>query len=836
MNDALNIWRKIFPFATAVLVFVLITIAYFNPILEGKRLDQHDITMWKGMSKEILDFREENNSEPLWTNSMFGGMPAWQISVIYTGNLMRYVKKIVTFGMPYPLSAVFMYFLGFYILLLVMKVDPWLSMAGALAFGFSSYFFIILGAGHSSKAIAIGFMAPVLAGIILAFQGKYAKGGLLTAIALALELEANHLQITYYLLLLVIILGIFQLIDAIRFKTFPNFFKASGVLIIAALLAVMTHGTNLYATWEYGKESMRGTPVLTKDVADQTKGLDRSYITHWSYGIGETWSLLIPNAKGGGSAMIGATNPALDKADRNFKQALAQQNAYWGDQPGTSGPVYSGAIVMFLFVLGLFFVKGKYKWILLGGTILSILLGWGKNFMPFTDFFLDYIPGYNKFRAVSMTLVLADLTLPLLGFLGLYQIFKNPALVKEKQKWFFTAFGITGGLSLLFYLMPGVFFNFFSEFEIEQFTRMRQSNPADANQINIFMSELEAVRMSIFQKDAIRSFFYITLAAGLIYAFGIQKLKQNWLTAALTLLILADMVTISTRYLNSNNFVAKRKAEVPFQASTANHEIMKDTDPNFRVLDMTTSTFNDAGAAYFHHSIGGYHGAKLQRYQDLIEHHIQSEMTAISDVMRDNPTLGALQGVMNESKVLNMLNTRYIIFNPQSPPIRNISAFGNAWAVEKIEWVNTPNEEIDALAYHDLRNTAIVHKEFESLLDGFKPVSGVGSKVNLTSYKPNHLTYKTELSAESLVVFSEIWYTAGWKAYIDGTEQPLIRANYALRALRVPAGTSQIDLKFEPKVWAIGQKVSLVSSVLLLLLIAAWAFSELKSRKKPEQQ
>ncbi|MDP2237599.1 MAG: YfhO family protein [Bacteroidales bacterium] len=835
MNDALNIWRKIFPFATAVLVFVLITIAYFNPMLEGKRLDQHDITMWKGMSKEIIDFREENKSEPLWTNSMFGGMPAWQISVVYTGNLMRYVKKIVTLGLPYPLSAVFMYFLGFYILLLVLKVDPWLSMAGALAFGFSSYFFIILGAGHSSKAIAIGFMAPVLAGIVLAFRGKYAQGGLLTAIALALELEANHLQITYYLALLVVITGIFQLIDAIRFKTFPNFLKASGVLIIAALLAVLTHGTNLYATWEYGKESMRGAPVLTKDVTDQTKGLDRSYITHWSYGIGETWSLLIPNAKGGGSAMIGATNPALENADRNFKQALAQQNAYWGDQPGTSGPVYTGAIVMFLFVLGLFFVKGKYKWILLGGTILSILLGWGKNFMPFTDFFLDYIPGYNKFRAVSMTLVIADLTLPLLGFLGLYQIFKKPELFKEKQKWFFVAFGLTGGLSLIFYLLPGVFFNFFSAFELEQFTRMKQSNPADAGQINLFMSELEAVRMHIFKKDAIRSFLYITLAASLIYAFGIQKLKQNWLTAALTLLILADMVTINTRYLNSNNFVAKRKAEVPFQATTANQEILKDIDPNYRVLDLTASTFNDAGAAYFHHSIGGYHGAKLQRYQDMIEHHIQSEMKAITDVLGQKPTLSALQEVLNESQVLNMLNTRYIIFSPQSPPIRNISAFGNAWAVDKIEWVETPNDEIDALAYHDLRNTAVVHKEFSSLLEGFNPVAGNSAKIQLTSYEPNHLIYSAELSHESLVVFSEIWYTAGWKANIGGVEQPLIRANYALRALRVPSGTSQIELKFEPKVWAIGQKVSLVSSTLLLLLLVAWVVSELKGRKMPEQ-
>lgn len=828
MNKALNIWRKLFPFATAILVFIFITIAYFSPMIEGKRLNQHDITMWKGMSKEISDFREKTGEEPLWTNAMFGGMPAWQISVIYNGNLIRYVKKIVTFGLPYPASTVFMYFFGFYILLLVMKVDPWLSMAGALAFGFSSYFFIILGAGHSSKAFAIGYMAPVLAGIILSYQGKYIKGGLLTAIALALELESGHLQITYYLLLLIIILGLLQFIDAIRFKTLPGFFKASGLLIAAAALAVLTHGTNLYATYEYGKETMRGKPVLTKDIEDQTKGLDRSYITHWSYGVGETWSLLIPNAKGGASAMIGNSHPALENADRNFKPALAQQNAYWGDQPGTSGPVYTGAIVMFLFFLGLFFVKGKYKWILLVGTILSIMLGWGKNFMPFTDLFLDYIPGYNKFRAVSMTLVIADLTIPLLGFLGLYQIFKNPSIFNEKSKWFYVAYGLTGGFALLFYLVPGLFFNFFSASEIEQFSNLKQSNPSESGQIDLFMSQLELVRMQIFKKDALRSFFFITLAAGLIFAFGLNKIKQHWLTAALTLLILADMVTINTRYLNSNNFVSKRKAEFPFQPSKANNEILKDIDPNFRVLDITKSTFNDSETSYFHHSIGGYHGAKLQRYQDMIEHYIQPEISDLTSVMRDNLTLGAIQDRLGQSQILNMLNTRYIIFNPQAQPIRNMYAFGNAWPVSNIHWVDSPNNEIDALEKQDLITTAVISKEFASILEGLVPTTDDSDEILLKEYEPNHLTYKAQLANESLVVFSEIWYTLGWKAYINETEQPLIRANYALRALKVPAGDSEIVMRFEPKVWKVGEKISLASSSFLLLLVFAWLFIELK--------
>jgi len=828
-------WQKLLPYISAIIIFITISVVYFHPMLEGKRLDQHDITMWKGMSKEIADYREQTGEEALWTNSMFGGMPAWQISVVYTGNLVRYIKNLIYKILPYPIGTVFMYFLGFYILLLVLRIDPWLSLAGAVAFGFSSYFFIILAAGHSSKAMAIGFMAPVIAGIVLAFRGKYIQGGLLTALALAFELEANHLQITYYLLLLVVILGIVQLIDAIRFKTIPHFLKASGILLLSALFAVLINGTNLFASWEYGKETMRGAPVLSKNIEDQTKGLDRSYITHWSYGIGETWSLMIPNAKGGATAMIGATHPSLEHADRNFRQAIAQQNAYWGDQPGTSGPVYVGAIIVFLFFLGLFFVKGKYKWILLAATLLSILLGWGKNFMPFTDFFLDYIPGYNKFRAVSMTLVLAEFTIPLLGFMGLYVLYKNPALIKEKSKWFYTAFGLTGGLSLLFYLFPTIFFNFFSSFELQQFDILRQSNPADTGQINFFIAELEKVRISIFRKDSIRSFLFISLAAALIVAYGKNRLRQHALTASLILLILIDMASVSSRYLNSNNFVSKRKVETPFQASAANTAILKDTDPGYRVLDLTVSTFNDAGASYFHHSVGGYHGAKLQRYQDLIDHHLQAEILAINTVMRDSPDLLSIQEVLRNNQALNMLNTRYLIFNPQSPPIRNIYAFGDAWPVDEIIWVDSPDQEIELLESYELSKTAIIHHEFKELIPEQTASDSISGTVQLTSYRPNELIYHADLNQEGIVVFSQVWYTAGWKAYVNGQEQPLIRADYILRALVLPEGQSEIVMKFESKVWKIGQKVSLASSSLLFLLIIAWALTVWRRKNRVDQ-
>jgi hypothetical protein len=832
-NDKFRTTRFWLPVLIAILGFLLITIAYFNPLLEGKRLDQHDIVMWKGMSKEIIDFRKETGEEPLWTNSMFGGMPAWQISVVYGSNLMRYAKKVVQLWLPYPANAVFLYMLGFFVLLLVLRIDPWLSMSGAIAFAFSSYFFIILGAGHTSKAFAIGYMAPVLAGVFLAFKGKYLWGALLASFALALQLEAGHLQITYYLLLVIILSGLVFLAEAVLFKTLPVFFKASGILILGAVIATLTHSTNLYGTYEYGRESMRGAPVLTKNIEGQTKGLERSYITHWSYGIGETWSLLIPNAKGGGTAMIGPNHPALQSADRGMRQALSQQNAYWGDQPGTSGPVYAGAIVVFLFVLGLFFVKGKYKWILLLATILSILLSWGKNFMPFTDFFLDYIPGYAKFRAVSMTLVIADLTLPLLGFLGLYYIYRNPLLIKEKRLYFWLGYGLTGGLALMFYLLPTTFFSFFSKFEIEQFTQIQQENPGDAMQISLFMSQLEAVRVSIFKADALRSFFFVTAAAVVIYLYSITKIKSYWLTAAITVLILFDMVPVAQRYLNNDNFVPKRKFENPFQPTQADKEILND-DAVFRVLDLTKNTFNDASTSYFHQAVGGYHGAKLQRYQDIIDYYLQNEIRAVSAVFNDSPNLRSINAVLAGQQVLNMLNTKYIIFNPATAPLINSHAFGNAWLAQNIKWVQTPDGEIDALRTSDLKTTAVLHDEFRLMLSAFNPQFDSLSSIKQTHYAPNNLKYEFTSEHDQLVIFSEIWTSKGWNLYVDGTKYDLLRANYLLRAALIPAGNYQIEMRYEPKVWIIGERISLASSLLLVILMVGVFAYQLLFRNKAE--
>ena len=804
--------KKALWIALCIVAFAVITLVYFSPIMQGKRLKQHDIEMYKGMSQEIVDFKAKTGEQSLWTNSMFGGMPAWNISVPQNSNLMTYVNKTLSLGFPHPIGAVFISMLGFFILLLVLDCSVWISFIGALAYGFTSYLFIVIGAGHNSKAMAMAYMAPVIAGILLTYKGKYLWGAVLTAIALALEIRAGHLQITYYLLLIVVCIIIAELIETIKEKKYQHFLKASGILVGVAIIAILTSTTTLYANYEFGKETMRGKPVLTKNVTNQTKGLDRDYVTQWSYGIGETWSLMIPNAKGGASGYIGNKNSALDKCDARFRSTIAQQNAYWGDQPGTSGPVYVGAIVCFLFVLGLFVVKGKYKWVLLAATILSILLSWGKNFMGFTDFFLDYIPGYNKFRAVSMTLVIAEVCMPLLALLALAEIFKNPEALKENRKYVYISLGITGGLCLLFYAMPQTFFSFLSADEAYQFKQLQAGQ--DGAVYATFAAELEKVRAAIFKHDAIRSFLYIYVAAILILLSISGKLNKNVMFGGLVLLVVADMFTIDKRYLNNNNFIAKSKADKPFVMSDVDKQILQDKDLDYRVLNLTLSTFNDASTSYFHKSIGGYSGAKLRRYQDVIDRYLSK-----SDV--------------NYWKVLNMLNTRYIIYakDGQKKLSRNYEAFGNAWIVGDIKWVATPNEEIDAIADTDVHEVAIVNNEFKSLVGDFKasPAEGV---VKLVEYKPNQLKYQFDSSKDELVVFSEIWTKKGWKMWIDGVESPLFRSDYILRSAIVPAGQHEIVMRYEPSIWRIGNAIQLITSLLILLGLVAVCYFSIKNCKK----
>ena len=813
-------------YISAIVIFLIITLVYFSPLLEGKKLKQHDITMFKGMSKEIADYRDATGEEALWTNSMFGGMPAWQISVRSSGNLTTYIGKIVTLGLPFPANAVFIYFLGFFVLMLVLKIDPWVALIGSIAFALSSYFFIILGAGHTSKAYAIGYMAPVLAGIILAFRGKYWQGSLLTAVALALEIKSGHLQITYYLLIIVIVYGVYKLIEAITSKQYAHFLKASGFLLVAAMLAVLTHTTNLWSTYDYGQDTMRGKPELTKDTENKSSGLDKDYITAWSYGIGETWSFLIPNVKGGASGLLGNVDE-IKEADPVYRNAISQQtSAYWGDQPGTSGPVYVGVIVMFLFILGLFIVNNRLKWVLLTVTVLSILLGWGKNWMPFTDFFIDYIPGYNKFRAVSMILVIAELAIPILAFLALSRIVNDPKILSAKKNYIYYSFALTGGIILLFYIAPSIFFDFLSTGEKVQFADLLKGN--DATQVNIYLTSLENVRIAIFRADAMRSLIFVVLAALLIYFYSVNKVKKAWLLTGIGVLILIDMVGVNRRYLNNDNFIRAKQFDIPFTASAADNYILKDKDADFRVLDLSKSTFNDASCSYFHKSIGGYHGAKLQRYQDLIEEYLQGEIQSIAGVMTKGVTLEKINNMFKRQQVLNMLNMKYVIFSPDAMPLINNSAFGHAWFADNVVMVSSADEEIAGLGNNNLVNTAIVDKRFASQLEGSSFKIDSGSQINLISYAPNNLVYSYKSSTEQLVVFSEIYYSKGWNAYIDGEQVPYFRANYVLRALIVEAGQHNIEFKFEPRIWVIGERISFIASLLLILLLITGIGFEVK--------
>ncbi|KAF0194849.1 MAG: hypothetical protein FD166_3370 [Bacteroidetes bacterium] len=803
-------FRQLAPYFAAILIFLIIVMGYFSPLLEGKKLRQGDISNWKGMSKEITDFRAKTGEEALWTNSMFGGMPAYQISVEYNANQVRFFDKVFTLGLPHPAGMVFLYFIGFFILLLVLRVDPWIAIAGSLAFAFSSYFLVILEAGHNSKAHAIGYMAPVVAGIILTYRGRLIAGSLLTALFLALQLRANHLQITYYLLILIVILGIFKLAEAIKNNTFPLFIKATGVLIIAAVLAIATNITNLWATWEYGKETIRGKTELSSEKENRTTGLDKDYATQWSYGTAESFSLLIPNAKGGASGSLGNNEKAMQKADPEIAETVAGQNQYWGDQPFTSGPVYAGAIIVFLFILGLFVVRGNLRWWLLTATVLSIMLAWGKNFMPLTDFFLHYVPGYNKFRAVSMILVIAEFTIPLLGILALNEIFRQPQIIKEKQKYFFLSLGLTAGLALLFYLIPQTFFSFLSNAETTAIASQKaQLEPGQLEQFNTIVFNLEKVRTSIFKADAIRSFLFILLSAALIWLYSMKKVKGAILIAGITLLIAIDLIPVSKRYLNNDNFAGKSQVAVPFQPTKADQLILKDTDPNFRVFNITVSAFQDASTSYFHKSIGGYHGAKLRRYQELIDHHLTN----------------------NNESVLNMLNTKYFIYpdNNRQPAVQiNMGAMGNAWFVKEVKFVDNADQEIDALTTFSPAQTAFVDKRFSKELQGLNIVPDSSAIIELREYQPNKLKYVYIAATEQLAIFSEIYYAKGWNAFIDGKPAPHFRANYVLRAMVVPAGKHEIEFRFEPTVFFTGEKISFAGSLLLILLLLGYAGNEIR--------
>lgn len=789
-------FKKLLPYLAAIVIFLIVTLAYLSPIMEGKSLRQSDTMSWTGAAKEILDFRKANpGEEPLWTNSMFGGMPAYMISLLTpSNNIISFFERAMgLFSLPSPANMIFLYFIGFFILLCVLRLNPWLSIVGALAFGFSTYFFIILEAGHNTKALAIGYMAPVFAGIILAMRGKYLWGAILTALFLALEIKMNHIQMTYYLMILVIIYVIAELIQKIKEKQIMSFVKASVALLFAAIIAVSINVTNLWTSYEYSKETIRGKSELSFNPEIKTKGLDMDYATQWSYGIDETFTLLIPDFKGGSSSgKLGESSETYSVLKQNgvpnIKEITAQMPLYWGTQPFTSGPVYAGAIFIFLFVLGLFIVKGPMKWTLLIATVLSIGLAWGKNFMPLTQLFFDYFPMYSKFRAVASILVVAELCIPLLGILALNKIFTHQVEKAELMKWGKISLYITAGLSLFFALGGSSIYDF------------RSANDAQLPYPEWLMNAIVADRQSIFTMDAWRSFAFIALAAGLIWLFVEKKINTSIAIISLLLLVLVDMWPVNKRYFDNSNFTSKRNVETPFQASQEDLMILEDKDPNYRVFNVTNNPFNDAQTSYFHKSVGGYHGAKLRRYQDLIEHQISK----------------------NNMKVLNMLNTKYFIApdaNKQPQVQRNIAALGNAWFVENYKLVENPDSEITALSSFEPATTAIVDKRFADYVKEIKTGRDSLSVIKLSSYKPNHLIYEADAKKDEFAVFSEIYYDKGWNAYLDGKEMPYIRVNYVLRAMKIPQGNHKIEFKFEPKSYFTGEKIGFASSLILLLMI-----------------
>ncbi|MDP1622089.1 MAG: YfhO family protein [Bacteroidales bacterium] len=820
-------FKMLIPYLAAIAIFLVVTLAYFSPLLEGKKILQSDIVNFKGVSKEIVDFREKTGKEPLWTNSMFGGMPAYQISAKYTSNVVGYLDKVLSLGLPHPANLVFLYFLGFFILLLVMGVDPWLSIAGATAFALSSYFFVIIDAGHNSKAHAIAYMAPVMAGIILTMKRKYLWGGLMTAIFLSLEVKANHPQITYYLAIIALLYGLFHLIQSARIKELTPFFKTVGVLLIALVFAVLTNITSLWATWEYGKYTIRGKSELTTDQDNRTSGLDKDYATQWSYGIGETMTLLIPNIYGGSSNIQVRENSKIAEAmkangipDDSIRQFTGQPLPflYWGAQPFTSGPVYAGAIIMFLFLLGLIIVKGPLKWWLLFATILSILLSWGHNLMPLTDFFLNYIPGYNKFRAVSMILVIAEFTIPLLAILAVKEICDSRQDKKHHFKGLQIAFIITAGITLLFALLPGMFFDFTGTGD--RYMQQQYQLP------DWLMQGIRDERQSMLRIDAFRSFVFILLAGGLTWALLFNKIRKEYAFIAFTIFIIADMFTVNKRFLTNDNFTSSARVENPFEPTAADNQILQDTLPDFRVLNLTSNTFNDAGTSYYHKSIGGYHGAKLRRYQELIDHGIRDDIESFAKNMN-----------ADSIPVLNMLNTRYFILpdkDKQPVAFQNPGALGNAWFVSTVQLVDNADAEINALKSFKPDSVAIVDKIFTENLKDFTPARDSADFISLGEYSANELHYKYRSTNNGLAVFSEIYYSKGWNAYVDGQLTPHFRADYVLRAMVLPAGEHTVRFKFEPKVFSVGESISLASSILLIVLALGMGVAEFLKARKPQ--
>ena len=827
----MTLLKKCLPDVLAVLLFAVLAFAYFFPAdIEGRILYRHDASAGRGAGQEGIEYLQKTGERSRWTNALFGGMPTYQMAPSYgSTNLLTKAVDAYHLWLPENVWFVFAYLLGFYILLRAFDFRQHLAALGSIIWAFSTYFLIIIAAGHIWKVWALAYLPPMIAGLVLAYKGRYLWGLLLTAIFTAFEINANHVQMTYYYLFIILFLIIAWFVEAIQQKQLVRFAKATAVCIAGAAIGVCINLSNLYHTWQYSQESMRGKSELVKKNSENqtSSGLERDYITQWSYGIDETWTLLIPNTKGGASVPLSESETAMAKADPNYESIYQQIGQYWGEQPGTSGPVYVGAFVMMLFILGLFIVKGPVKWALLAATILSILLSWGRNFMGFTDFFLDYVPMYAKFRTVASILVIAEFTIPLLAMLALKEVLSDD-VKKEKLKMpLIVSFILTGGVALLFSLMPSFFFgSFISSSE------MRAIQTLPPEHIQPLIANLTEMREAVFTSDCLRSFYIILVGTGLLLAFLWGKLKKEYTIGIILVLCLVDLWTVNKRYLNDDMFVPKSEREAPQEKSQTDELILRDTSLDYRVLNLASNTFNENETSYYHKSIGGYHAAKLRRYQEMIETYINPEMQQLFGAVSEAG--GDMTQVNGDSicPVLNMLNTKYFIFplqGGQTVPIQNPYVYGNGWFVDQITYVDNANKEIETVGKIDLRHQAVADVKFKTQL-GEAAVQDTASIVKITSYEPNRLTYDVNSGKGGVLVFSEIYYP-GWTATVDGEAVELGRVNYILRAINIKPGQHQVELAFFPKSVDMTETVAYIAFAILLLILIYVVVSQFRKKE-----
>ena len=830
-------YKKFLPDVVVVLVFAIISFAYFLvPVTQGKILFQHDASAGVGSAQELTEYQNRTGETTRWTNSIFGGMPTYQMSPSYqsTDGLSQ-VMNAYHLWLPDNVWFLFAYLLGFYILLRAFDFRQTLAALGSIMWAFSSYFLIIIAAGHLWKVMALAYLPPMIAGIVLAYRGRYLSGFIVTALFTAFEIKANHVQMTYYYLFIILFMVIAYLVKAVREKQLAGFMKSTGVVAAAAVIGIAINLSSLYHTWQYQKESMRGkSELVKKNAANQTSsGLDRDYITQWSYGIDETLTLLVPNAKGGATVPLSKNATAMAKADPQIQSMIPQLYdaipQYFGTQPGTSGPVYVGAFVLFLFILGLFIVRGSMKWALLAATVLSVLLAWGHNFMGFTNFFLDYIPMYAKFRTVASILVIAEFTIPLLAALALKKIVDEPEVLTKQMKFVYISLALTAGVALLIALFPGMMEPFISDQERQMITSIQGM---DGNTANTILSNIATMREAMVSADAWRSVIIILIGFTLLFLYKMKKLRAEYMVICMAVLCLVDMWQVDKRYLNDEMFVPKSERDMPHQATSTDLAIMKDKSLDYRVLNLASNTFNENETSYFHKSIGGYHPAKLRRYQEMIDAYIAPEMQkTMQAIAAAGGNMQAVDGVKT-FPVLNMLNTKYFILPLQggtTAPIQNPYAQGNGWFVNKLTYVDDANAEYAEVGKIDVRHEAVADKKFEAAL-GQAKANDSTAIVKLDKYEPNNLQYTVSSKNGGVVVFSEVYYP-GWTATIDGQPAELGRVNYILRAVSVKPGKHTVVLDFHPTSISTTETIAYIAIVILLLAIAGAGYMEWRKKK-----